>query len=184
MASRVGMKILFCTFVVNAYQFQYLLNDSSSANRSSRLSLKLYCKHSTARSNHVVGEAAHDVWDIPRHDSELLVQHTFLSTVLNTPSLDQIIVLHDPEQRVSGKITLCLTVAATVTFSAGPVHSLDLQSSYSLSQMTKIVGSLSCKELDRFPPVWRRFIQSLGTVTSTAQKISEVRKPLSVRLDI
>ena len=157
----------------------HLHNDCSAAYRSSRLGLKLYCKHSTARSNHVVGEATHDVWDIPRHDSEHLVQHTFLSTILNTPSLDQIIDLHDAEQCVSGKITLCLTVAATVTFSAGPVHSLDLRSAYSLTQMTKIVESLSGEELDKFSPVWRRFIQSFGTVASMAQKISEVRKHLS-----
>ena len=99
--------------------------------------------------------------------------------ILNTPSLDQIIDLHDAEQRVSGKITLCLTVAATVTFSAGPVHSLDLQSVYSLSQITKIIESLSGEEPDKFSPIWRRFIHSLGAVASTAQKIGEVRKHLS-----
>ena len=119
--------------------------------------------------------------------------------ILNTPPSDQIIDLHDAEQRVSGKITLCLTVAATVTFSAGPVHSvnrtrlivsqdcelhsLDLQSAYSLTQMTKIVESLSVEELDKFSPVWRRFIQSLDAVASIAQKISEVREHLSPRLN-
>ena len=135
------------------------------------------------RSDHVVGEATHDVWDIPRHDSELLVHHTFLRTILNTPSLDQIIDLHDADQRVAGKITLCLTVAATVTFSTGPVHSLDLQSAYALTQMTTIVESLSGEELDKFSPVWRRFIQSLGIVASTAQKISEVRQHMFACLD-
>ena len=107
-------------------------------------------------------------------------KHTFLRAILNTSSLDQIIDLYNAEQRVSGKLTICLTVAATVTFSAGPIHSLDLQSAYSLIQMTKIVESLSGEESDKFSPAWRRFIQSLGTVASTAQKISEVHKHFSL----
>jgi hypothetical protein len=64
-----------------------------------------------------------------------------LSTVLNKLSIDVSIDLHDPVKShvLSAKITLCLNVAATVTFSAGPPPTLDLQSLYSLNQMTKII---------------------------------------------
>ena len=79
---------------------------------------------------------------------------------------------------------------ATVTFSAGPVQSLDLpvqspdlQSAYSVTQMTRKIELSSGEELDKFPPVWRRFIQSLGIVASKAQKIGEVRRHLSACLD-
>ena len=95
-------------------------------------------------------------------------------------SIDVLIDLHDDRTKshVSAKITLCLKVAATVTFSAGPPPTLDLQSLYSLNQMTKIVESLSNKDSNKLKlsPAWVRFIQSLNIVASNAQKISEVRK--------
>ena len=81
----------------------------------------------------------------------MLLQVPLLSTVLNKLSIDVLIDLHDPvESHVSAKITLCLKVAATVTFkfSAGPPPTLDLQSLYSLNQMTKIIESLSNKDSD------------------------------------
>ena len=100
-----------------------------------------------------------------------------LSTVLNKLSIDVPIDLLDPvKSHVSTKITLCLKVAATVTFSAGPPPTLDLQSLYSLNQMTKIVESLSNKDANNLSPAWVRFIQSLDIVASNAGKISEVRK--------
>ena len=118
-------------------------NDFSTANRSSRLTLKLYCKHAKVRSDHIIGEAIRDFWDIPRHQSEHIVTSAPLSTVLNKLSIDIPIDLHDPvKSHVSAKVTLCLKVAATVTFSAGPPPTLDLQSLYSLNQMTKIIESL------------------------------------------
>ena len=94
-------------------------------------------------------------------------------------SIDIQIDLHDPlKSRVSAKITLCLKVAATVTFSAGP-PALDLQSLYSLNQMTKIVESLSSENCNKLSPAWVRFIHSFDIVVSNARKISEVRKLLS-----
>ena len=158
--------------------------NSTTENRSSRLSLKLYCKH-TKRSL-VIGEATYSFWDIPRHRSEHIVSDTLLSTILTRFSIDVQIDLQDPIKfRVSGKITLYLKVAATITFSAGPVPTLDLKSLYSIHQMTKIVELLLGKgseELPRLPSVWRRFIKSLDTVASNAQKMSEVCKYLSSRL--
>ena len=101
-----------------------------------------------------------------------------MSTVLNKLSIDVPIDLHDPIKShvLSTKITLCLKVAATVTFSAGP-PTLDLQSSYFLNQMTKNIESLSNKDCNKLSPAWVRFIQSLNIVASNAGKISEVRKP-------
>ena len=103
-----------------------------------------------------------------------------LSTVLNKLSIDVLIDLHDDpvESHVSAKITLCLKFAPTVTFSAGPQAppTLNLQSLYSLNQMTKIVEPLSNKDSSKLSPAWVRFIQSLGIVASNARKISEVRK--------
>ena len=129
------------------------------------------------RSDHVMGEATYNFWDIPRHRSEHIVPSTLLSTIPNTFSIDVQINLQDPiKSRVSGKLTLCLKVAAAVTFSAGPVSSLDLESLYSMHQMTKIVESLSGEGSNKLSPVWLRFIKSLDTVASNAQKISEVRK--------
>ena len=105
----------------------------------------------------------------------IFVPSTFLST--DRSSIDIQIDLHDPvKPRVSGKITVRLTVAATITFSTGPVPSLDLQSLYSINQMTKIAESLSVKDSNKLSPTWLRFIKSLDTVASNAQKISEVRK--------
>ena len=107
----------------------------------------------------------------------MLLQVPLLSTVLNKLSIDVPIDLHDPvKSHVSAKITLCLKVAATVTFSAGPPPTLDLQSLYSLNQMTKIIESLSNNDSDKLSPAWVRFIQSLDVVASNAGKISEVRK--------
>ena len=107
-----------------------------------------------------------------------------LNTILNKLSIEVQIDLQDPvKSRVSGKITLCLKVAAAVTFSAGPVSGLDLQSLYSIRQMTKIVESLSGEGSNKLSPVWLRFIKSLDTVASNAQKIGEVRKYLSPRLN-
>ena len=130
------------------------------------------------RSDHIIGEAIRDFWDIPRHQSEHIVISARLSTVLNKLSIDVPIDLHDDplKSHVSAKITLCLKVAATVTFSAGPPPTLDLQSLYSLNQMTKIIESLSNEDSDKLSPAWVRFIQSLGIVASKAGKISEVRK--------
>ena len=103
-----------------------------------------------------------------------------LSIVLSKLSIDVPIDLHDPVKThiLSAKITLCLKVAATVTFFAGPPPTLDLQSLYSLNQMTKIVESLSNKDSNklRLSPAWVRFIQSLNIVASNSGKISEVRK--------
>ena len=100
-----------------------------------------------------------------------------LNTVLNKLSIDVLIDLHDPvKSHVSARIALCLKVAATVTFSAGSPPTLDLQSLYSLNQMTKIIESLSNKDSNKLSPAWVRFIQSLNIVTSNAGKISEVRK--------
>ena len=88
----------------------------------------------------------------------ILLQVSPLSTVLNKLSIDVLIDLHDDRAKshVSAKITLCLKVAATVTFSAGPPPTLDLQSLYSLNQMTKIVESLSNKDSNklRLSPTW------------------------------
>ena len=129
------------------------------------------------RSDHIIGEAIRDFWDIPRHQSEHIVTSAPLSTVLNKLSIDVRIDLHDPiKSYVSAKITLRLNVAATVTFSAGPPPTLDLQTLYSLNQMTKIIKSLSNKDSDKLSPAWVRFIQYLDIVTSNAGKISEVRK--------
>ena len=136
------------------------------------------------RSDRVIGEATYNFWDIPRHRSEYIVPSALLSITLNTFSIDVQIDLQDPvKSRVSGKITLCLKVAAAVTFSAGPVSGLDLQSLYSIRQMTKIVESLSGEGSNKLSPVWLRFIKSLDTVASNAQKIGEVRKYLSPRLN-
>ena len=101
-----------------------------------------------------------------------------MSTVLNKLSIDVLINLHNPVKThvLSAKITLCLKVAATVTFSTGPPPTLDLQSLYSLNQMTKIIESLSNKDSDKLSPAWVRFIQSLDIVASNTGKISEVRK--------
>ena len=114
-----------------------------------------------------------------------------LSIVLNRLSIDVPIDLHDPvKSHISAKITLCLKVAATVTFSAGPPPILDLQSLYSLNQMTKIFESLSNKDSNklRLSPAWVRFLQSLNIVASNAGKISEVRKSaipyLGSRIDL
>ena len=127
------------------------------------------------RSDHIVGEAIRDFWDIPRHQSEHIITSAPLSTVLNKLSIDVSIDLHDPvKSHVSARIILCLKVAATVTFSAGPPPTLDLQSLYSLNQMTKIVESLSNKDSSKLSPAWVRFIQSLDIVASNAGKISEV----------
>ena len=132
------------------------------------------------RSNHIIGEAVRDFWDIPRHLSELMIlsQMPPLSTILNNLLIDIPVDLHDPVKPhvLSAKITLCLKVAATVTFSAGPPLTLDLQSLYSLNQMTKIIESLSNKDSNKLSPAWVRFIQSLDIVASNAGKISEVRK--------
>ena len=108
----------------------------------------------------------------------ILLQVPPLSTVLNKLSIDVPIDLHDDpaKSHVSAKITLCLKVAATVTFSAGPPPTLDLQSLYSLNQMTKIIETLSNKDSDKLSPAWVRFIQYLNIVASNAGKISEVRK--------
>ena len=139
------------------------------------MSLKLYCKHANVRSDHVIGEAVYDFWNIPRHQSEYIFPSVLLSTVLNRSSIDVQIDLHDPlKSRVSAKITLCLKVAATVTFSVGP-PALDLQSLYSLNQMTKIVESLSSEDCNKLSPAWVRFIHSLDIVVSNARKISEAR---------
>ena len=108
-----------------------------------------------------------------------LLQVPPLSTVLNKLSIDVLIDLHDDpaKSHISAKITLCLKVAATVTFSAGPPPpTLDLQSLYSLNQMTKIIESLSNKNSNKLSPAWVRFVQSLDIVASNAGKISEVRK--------
>ena len=96
------------------------------------------------RFDHIIGEAIRDFWDIPRHQSEHIVTSAPLSTGLNELSIDVPIDLHDDpvKSHVSAKVTLCLKVAATVTFSAGPPPTLDLQSLYSLNQMTKIIESL------------------------------------------
>ena len=129
------------------------------------------------RSDHIIGEAIRDFWDIPRHQSEHIVISVPSSTVLNKLSIDVLIDLHDPvKSHVSAKITLCLKVAAIVTFFAGPPPTLDLQSLYSLNQMTKIIESLSNKDSDKLSPAWVRFIQSLDIVASKAGRISEVRK--------
>ena len=129
------------------------------------------------RSDHIIGEAIRDFWDIPRHQSEHIVTSASMSTVLNKLSIDVPIDLHDPvESHVSATMTLHLKVAATVTFSAGPPPTLDLQSLYSLNQMTKIIESLSNKDSNKLSPAWVRFIQSLDIVASNARKISEVRK--------
>ena len=110
----------------------------------------------------------------------VLSQVSPLSTVLNKLSIDVPIDLHDPVKSnvLSAKITLYLKVAATVIFSAGPPPTLDLQleSLYSLNQMTKIIESLSNKDSNKLSPAWVRFIQSLNIVASNARKISEVRK--------
>ena len=128
------------------------------------------------RSDHVIGEAIHDFWKIPRHQSEYIFPSTLLSTILNRSSIDAQIVLRDPlKSRVSAKITLRLKVAATVTLSVGP-PALDLQSLYSLNQMTKIFESLSSEDCNKLSPAWVRFIHSLDIVVSNAQKISEVSK--------
>ena len=129
-------------------------------------------------SDHIIGEAIRDFWDIPRHQSEHIVTTSaLLSTILNQLSLDVQIDLRDPvKSRVSAKITLCLKVAATVTFSAGPRPILDLQSLYSLNQMTKIIESLSNEDSNKLSPAWVRFIQSLDIVASNVRKISDVRK--------
>ena len=135
--------------------------------------MKLYCKHADLRSDHIIGEAIRDFWDIPRHQSEHIV---ILSIILIKSSIDVQINLHDlVKSHVSAKITLCLKVAATVTFSAGP-PTLDLQSLYSLNQMTKIIESLSSEDSNKLSPAWVRFIQSLDIVVLNARKISEVRK--------
>ena len=56
----------------------------------------------------------------------ILLQVPPLSTVLNKLSIDVPIDLHDPvKSHVSAKVTLCLKVAATVTFSTGPPPSSD-----------------------------------------------------------
>ena len=108
----------------------------------------------------------------------ILSQVPPLNTVLNKVSIDVPINLHNPVKShvLSAKITLCLKVAATVTFSAGPPPTLDLHSLYSLNQMTKIIESLSNKDSNKLSPAWVRFIQSLNIVASNARKISEVRK--------
>ena len=103
------------------------------------------------------------------------IPSTLLSTILNRTSIDALIVLKDPLERVSAKITLCLKVAPTVTLPVGP-PALDLQSLYSLNQMTKVVKSLPSEDLNKLSPAWVRFIKSLNIVVSNAQKISEVRK--------
>jgi hypothetical protein len=107
----------------------------------------------------------------------ILLQVSPLSTVLNQLLIDVPIDLHDPVKPhvLSAKITLCLKVAATVTFSAGPPPTLDLQSLYSFNQMKKIVESLS-SDSDKLSPAWVRLIKSLDIVASNARKISEVRK--------
>ena len=130
------------------------------------------------RSDHIIGEAIRDFWDIPRHQSEYIVTSAPSSPVLNKLTIDVPINLHDPVKShvLSAKVTLCLKVAATVTFSAGPPSTLDLQSLYSLNQMTKIVESLSDKDSNKLSPAWVRFIQSLDIVASNAGKISEVRR--------
>ena len=129
------------------------------------------------RSDHIIGEAIRDFWDLPRYQSECIFTSALLHTILNKSSVDVQIDLHDPvKSRVSATITLCLKVAATVTFSAGPPPTLDLQSLYSLNQMTKIIESLSIENSNRLSPAWVRFIQSLNIVVSKAGKISEVRK--------
>ena len=128
-------------------------------------------------SDHIVGEAIRDFWDIPRHQSEHIVTSALLTIILNKSSIDVQIDLHHPvTSYVSAKITLCLKVAATITFSAGPPPTLDLRSLYSLNQMTKIIESLSNEGFNRLSPAWVRFIQSLDIVASKARKISEVRK--------
>ena len=132
------------------------------------------------RSDHIIGEAIRDFWDIPRNESEHIVTSTVLSTILNRSSIDVQIDLHDPDKsHVSAKITLCLKVAASVTFSAGPPPTLDLQSLYSLNQMTKIIESVSNEDSNKLSPAWVRFLQSLNIVVSNARKISEVRNLLS-----
>ena len=49
--------------------------------------------------------------------------------------------------------------------------------------MKRIVESLSTEGSNKLSPAWLRFIKSLDTVASNAQKISEVRKYLSLHLD-
>ena len=117
-------------------------------------------------------------WDIPRHQSENIIISTLLTTILNKLSTDIPIDLHDlgVKLHVSAKITLCLKVTATVTFPVGPPPILDLQSSYSLNQMTKIIESLSDGDSNKLSPAWVQFIQSLDIVTSNTQKISKVHK--------
>ena len=128
-------------------------------------------------SDHIVGEAIRDFWDIPRHQSEHIVTSALLTIILNKSSIDVQIDLHHPvTSYVSAKITLCLKVAATITFSAGPPPTLDLRSLYSLNQMTKIIESLLDEDSNKLSPAWVRFIQSLDIVASKARKISEVRK--------
>ena len=128
-------------------------------------------------SDHIVGEAIRDFWDIPRHQSEHIVTSALLTIILNKSSIDVQIDLHHPvTSYVSAKITLCLKVAATITFSAGPPPTLDLRSLYSLNQMTKIIELLLDEDSNKLSPAWVRFIQSLDIVASKARKISEVRK--------
>ena len=114
----------------------------------------------------------------------VIVTSAILTTILNKSSIDVQIDLHDPVKlHVSAKITLCLKVAATVTFSTGPPPTFDLQSLYSLNQMTKIIESLSNEDSNKLSPAWVRFIQSLDIVASNARKISEVRKSATPYLE-
>ena len=131
------------------------------------------------RSDHIIGEAIRDFWDIPRRQSEHIDTSAPLSTVLNNLLIDVSIDLHDDpvKSHVSAKITLCLKVVPTVTFSADPPPTLDLQSLYSRNQMTKIAESLSNNDSNtKLSSAWVRFIQSLNIVALNAGKLSEVRK--------
>ena len=136
------------------------------------------------RSDHIIGEAIRDFWDIPRHQSEHIVPSTILSVILNRSSTDEQIDLHvpsnPPKSCASGKITLyLLAAAATVASSTGPVPTSDLQSLHSVNQMTKTVKSLSAKDSAKLSPAWIRFIKFVDRVLSKAQKICEVLKCLS-----